>query len=269
MDSQIVNEKSLAFKNRVLRLTPAQFDQLGLVKKHIHLKIEEFQLSCIPFDLSLTKASLLAFLSEKEIAFFKKFIDKPQKFYVSHKSPYSVKPVTFFLISKILSFRKIDPASPYCFIDVTFISVPLVFKELLVTYFMGNDESERFFAEAPDVPLSAEQVMKAFGSIHLSLMKDGCTAERLRIVGLSAKTLKVFGEFDGSIPAQNEIVEFEPFEGDSACILKGECTVFAPSTDSPGFGRLEVKLAFTPYAFGRIREAVGWGGKAARGGHTA
>lgn len=265
MDSRVVNEKAAAYKDRTIRLTPALFDRLGLVKKSIHLRIEEFFISCVPFDLSLSKASLLSFLSEKEVDFFKKMAAKPQKFSVSWKSPYSTKPETFFLVCRIAAFRKPDPASPYCFIDVEFATAPLAFKELLVSYFVEVDEAERFYSEAPDAELSAEQIENSLKCLHVSLIKEGCEADHLKIVALSSRTLRCFGEFAGTLPAVGEAVELEPAEaGDASCLLKGECAAFEPFAGAPGFASIAVKLQFSPTAHARIRAAVGWGTKPPR-----
>ncbi|MFA6505612.1 MAG: PilZN3 domain-containing protein [Treponemataceae bacterium] len=261
MDSRIVNAKAESYKDRSIRLTPVLFDRLGLVKKSIHLRVEEFSISCVPFDLSLTKASLLAFLSEREVDFFKKLPVKTNKFSVSWKSPYSTKPETFFIGCRIQTFRKPEGDSPYCFIDIEFMTAPLAFKELLVSYFVEVDEAERFYNEAPDAELSSEQIEKSFKCIHVSLMKEGCSAEHLKIIGLSSKSLRLFGELDGALPVQGEVLEFEPTEGDPSCLLKGECVQAAPSAEAPGFVSITVKLQFSAYAHSRIRSAVGWGAK--------
>lgn len=261
MDSRIVNEKAAAYKDRSIRLTPAVFDRLGLVKKSIHLRVEEFFISCVPFDLSLSKASLLAFLSEREVEFFKKFAAKAQKFSISWKSPYSTKPETFFIVCRIHAFRKPEASSPYCFIDIEFTTAPLTFNELLVTYFVELDEAEKFYNEAPDAELSADQIEKALKCVHVSLLKDGCAAERLKIVGMSAKAMRVFGEFEGTLPAVGETLEFEPSEGDCSYTLKGECSQAAPSSEAPGFASLTVKLQFSAAVHSRIRASVGWGSR--------
>ncbi len=261
MDSRLVNEKAAAYQDRTLRLTPAVFDRLGLIKKSIHLRIEEFFVSCVPFDLSLGKASLLAFLSEREVGFFSPYAAKQQKFSITWKSPYSSKPESFFLVCRIVAFRKPDPASPYCFIDIEFSTAPLAFKELLVSYFMNVDEAELFYKEAPDGDLSGEQIEKTLQCAHVSILKEGCVADRLKVVAISARSMRVFGEFEGPLPAPGDIVEFEPSEGDLSCTLKGECSEAAQSADAPGFASLSVKLEFSPAAHARMRAAVGWGKK--------
>ena len=252
----MVNQHAAQWADRTLRLTPALFMQLGLVKKSIQLKVEEFSISCIPFDLSLTKASLLAFLSEKEIEFFKKFISKPQKLSLTRISPHTGKPEVFFIVSRISAFRKNEVNSPYCFIDVVFQEPSLAFKEVLVGYFAESDEADRFFQAAPDSPLSGEQILTALGSLHLSLLKEACDGERLKVLYLSPKRIRLFGEFEGTAPIVGEVVELEPFIGDTNCLMKGTCTELSPLADAPDFAYLGVQLEFSAYTFARIRRAV-------------
>lgn len=263
MDSQIVNRKAEEYKDRSLRITPTLLPHLGLVKKSIYLRVDAYQISCFPFDLSLTKASLLVFLSEKEIDFFTSFIDKPHKLFMSLTTPYSARPVDFFLTVKIQSFRKPDASSIYCIIDVQFIQsgIPLVFKEFLVTYFQNLEEAERFIQEAPESDLSEEQIEQVVGSLHMSIFGSNKNGVRLRILSLSTKSLKVFGEFGDAVPKEGERLDLESWEGNDDCVLQGECLRVLPSGEAPGFFTVEMKLQFCPYMVRRIQEAVGWTSK--------
>jgi len=263
VDSQVVNKLSATYAERSLRLTPALFDLLGIVKKGTQLRIEEFYVSCIPFDLSLTQASLLAFLSPREVEFFDKFKDKPHKFYLTVVTQFSKKPQSFFVPCRIAAFRKNDEASQYCFIDVAFFNVPLLLRELLVGYFLEADEAERFFEQAPDLPFSEEQIRKAFGALHLRQFgSDGTSANSLRIVAVTPKRLRLFGEIPGKLPAPGSVLEFEveaeAEEHQAAPVLKGAVASSAPSAEAPGFASIELNLAFSPSLHSRLRSAAGW-----------
>jgi hypothetical protein len=150
--------------------------QLGLEKQGSHLNLDDIAVSCVPFDLSLTKASVLAFLSQKEVPFFVRCV--------------------------ILSFRKPDPDSPYCFIDLRFGEVPLILKEALVTWFVETDKAELYWKEAlaEGRNLSPEALALVLPNADLEILKDGATADRLRAVSLSPKRFRVFGEYKGILP---------------------------------------------------------------------
>jgi len=246
VDSRIVNKKAVEYADRVVRLTPVVIQQLGLEKRTAHLKIEEFYISCIPFDLSLRKASLLAFLSEPEVKLFSGMAKKPQKLSLTFNLPYASKPATFFVLSDIHAFRKPPAPSPYCFIDVSFREAPLVLKEILVAHFMESDEAERFWKEAPDEALPPEGILAVLESSRLTPLKEGASTERLKVCALSPRRARLFGEFEGPPPAKGEVLDFEPSEGDSSCVVRGACLEFRPFAEAPGFAFLELELLFGP-----------------------
>lgn len=256
MDSRIINAKALEYGDRVLRITPAIIAQLGLIKRGMHLKIEDFFISSIPFDLSLVSASLLAFLSQSEVEFFQNFAGKPHKLNLSFKIPSSSKPASFFVLSEVLAFRKPDPASPYCFIDLKFRETPFVLKEILVEYFVDIDESEAFFKEGADEELALERIGLIFDHPHLSIIKDNVVAERLRITALSKRRVRLFGEYDGPPPTIGERLELEGQTEDDPCTIGATCSEFLQPPDLPGFAHIAFDLDFSPFLASRLRKAI-------------
>jgi hypothetical protein len=264
MDSKLINAKALELSERSLRLTPGLISWLGLEKKSSHLKMEEFFISCLPFDMSLSKASLLAFLSEAEVVFFSKLPQRAQKLSLTFALPYASKPATFFILCDIKAFRKPASGSPYCFIDVVFRDAPFVLKEILVGYFVEVDEAESFFRQAPDRPLEADQIVAVLGSSKLSLLAKDSPVERLKICRLSPRGLRVFGDFEGVLPGAGEDLAFEPFEGDGSCLLQGRCGPPSPLAEASGYAFLDVDLVFSPRVHLKMKRAV-----EARGSETA
>ena len=270
MDSRLVNAKAEEYSGRSVRLTPALIEQLGLEKRSSHLKIDEFYLSCVPFDLSLRKASLLSFLSESEVAFFSKLSGKAQKLSLTFMLPYAKKPATFFVLCDLKAFRKPAPPSPYCFIDVEFREAPLVLKEILVGYFAEADEAAKFYETAGDETLSLEQAAALFGGPRLALLKEGCEAGSLKVCSLSPRRLRVFGELEGLLPAAGEVVELEPCEGDSSCLVRGALVEHTPFAEAPGFAFLGIALEYSPRLHAKMRRLLAQGaGSAAGAGRAA
>ncbi len=252
MDSRIVNEKAEAYQGRVLRLNPSLIDELGLIKRGIHLKIDEFYVSCFPFDLSLGKASLLASLSQKEIDFFRNLAKRPHKLNLNFKVPSASKPITFFVLSDIVDFRKPNAESPYCFIDVKFKETPFALKEILVTWFVQTDEGEAFFADPTDLPVPLERLGDFFAHPHLALLREGAVADRLRILAMSKRGIRVFGEYSGPPPEKGETLDFEAPAEEGAVPIRGSCTEFTTSAELPGFAWIGIDLVYNSYLVGRL-----------------
>ena len=252
MDSRVVNEKAEGYQDRVLRLNPSLIDELGLIKRGIHLKIDEFYISCFPFDLSLGKASLLASLSQKEIDFFRNLAKRPHKLNLNFKVPSASKPITFFVLSEIVDFRKPNAESPYCFVDVKFRETPFALKEILVTWFVQSDEGEAFFADPADLVVPIERLDEFFEHPHVALLREGAVADRLRILALSKRMIRVFGEYAGAPLEKGEILDFEAPAAEGAVPIRGTCVEFSTSAELPGFAWIGVELAYNSYLVARL-----------------
>jgi hypothetical protein len=253
MDSRLVNERAEGYRDRVIRITPAVMAQLGLEKRGSHLKLEEFFVSCVPFDLGLSKASVLCFLSQNELAFFDKMRDRAHTLNLVCLSPDTGKPAPFFIRCEILAFRKPDPSSPYCFIDLRWKETPFVLKELLVNWFVASEEAELFWNDSGDEKLSPEAVAQVFPGAHLELLKDGAKAKLLRVASLSAKRLRLFGEYEGTPPAIGEVLDVEAAEGDISCVIRGPCVEWSPFAEVPGFAFLGIEPQFNPCLASRMQ----------------
>lgn len=243
MDSRLINERAAAYGERTLRLNAALIEDIGLIKRGINLKIDEFFISCFPFDLSLSKASLLATLSVKEIEFFRKLSGKPHKLNLNFRVPTASKPISFFVLSDIVDFRKPNAESPYCFIDVKFRETPFPLKEILVTWFLESDEAEAFFSDPTDIPVPPESLGQFFSHPHLALLKDGVSADRLRILSLSKRHVRLFGEYGGPAPEKGEALDLEGPWDEVTIPIRGNCEEFTTSPDLPGFAWLGIELA--------------------------
>jgi len=257
MDSRIINEKAETYLDRVQRLNPTVIDEIGLIKRGIHLKIDEFFISCFPFDLSLTKASLLATLSQKEIEFFRQMASRPHKLNLNFRVPSASKPVSFFVLSDLVDFRKPNAESPYCFIDVKFRETPFLLKEILVTWFLQTDEGEAFFADPTDFEVPPEDLGAFFPDPHVSLFKDGVAADRLRILGMSKRVMRLFGEYAGPGAEQGEVLDLEATVGGGNVQIRGSCTGFTTNPDLPGFAWLVIELAYNSYLVTRLMRRIG------------
>ena len=257
MDSRIINEKAEGYRDRVLRLNPSIIDEIGLEKRGIHLKIDEFFISCFPFDLSLSKASLLASLSRKEIEFFGSMTGRPHKLHLQFLVESATKPVTFFVLSDIVAFRKPNAESPYCFIDLAFRETPFVLKEILVSWFLQTDMGAAFFADPADFPVEIEVVDKIFAHPHLALFKDGATAERLKIVSMTKRSMRLFGEYQGPPLEKGETLDFEAPVREGAVQIRGSCAEYSSPAELPGFAWIGVELAYNSYLVSRLMRAAG------------
>jgi hypothetical protein len=267
MDTSLVNENAIRFKDRVVRMTPELFKRFGLVKDSSVIKVEEFRISCIPFDLSLSGAKLLSFLNEKEIAFFVPRLQKKQKLSLTCFPPDQDKPISLYINITVSSMKKPEPASPYCFIEVIFGENPQLFKEMLVSYFLEIEAGDEYFRVAQDIGLLPNQIPMVIGSNYMTLLGGGEVegGDQFKVSYLSPKRIRFFGEYQGFPITIGTELEFESTDNGSPCSLKGKCTEFQAFDDAPGFFFLGLDLYPAPLICAKMRTLAGLPEKRQRG----
>jgi hypothetical protein len=71
--------------------------KLGLDSASCFLKIENYTLPCLPFNLGLKRSVLLTALSRNEIIFFQRYVHSPVVFCIALNPEHRPEPVNFFL----------------------------------------------------------------------------------------------------------------------------------------------------------------------------
>ena len=224
----------------MLRFTPKIFTLFGLHKNSVTLRLDGQNLASIPYELSVAKASLLAILNDREISHFKEALGLPAKLVVFRWYKDESNPETFHIPVKVDGFHRPNPDSAYCLVNLTLIRIPHELKELLVTHFFDADQADAFVSHLKDVPFRDDDIQAVFHSHYLSLQKERCLGEHLKILAFSVKSVRLFGEISGSVPAVGEKVEFLPHKGDQDCIVSGLCTDLRTFPELPGFFLMDV-----------------------------
>ena len=187
---------------------------------------------------------------------------RPQLLNLVCRTPGTTKPVAFFVRCTVLAYRKPDPQSPYCFIDLSFTGeIPFVLKEILVTWFVASDEAEVFWNQLGDQGLSKETIARVFTHPYIELLKNGVTADRLKIVFLSPKRIRFFGEFEGVLPEKGEVIDLEARNEENSCLIRGSCTEFTPFDEAPGFAFVSIEPQLNVCLAMQIKRAIGAKGR--------
>jgi hypothetical protein len=185
--------------------------------------------------MAVGRADLLAVLSDGELDHFLARKDSPSKLILARKLAGDDKPQVFHIPVRLGGYQRPTPGSPYCLLNLHVVRMPHEIKEMLVTHFFQMDQADAFVANLAEVPFADEDLRDIFHGLHLSLIKDKASAEGLRILRYTPKTLRLFGEFTGVLPVVGEKLDFHPHYGDQDCPVSGTCTAVKSFPDLPGF----------------------------------
>jgi len=240
MDSLVVNELAAHYRSRVLRFTPEILGSFGFNRNSGMLELAGTSLSCIPYELSVGTASLLAVLSDGEVEHFLARKDSPSKLTLLRKIPDSEKPEVFYITAHLVDFQRPNPGSAYCVIHVQLVRLPHELKEMLVSHFFQVDQADAFVKNLNDALFAEEDIRAVFRTLHLTLIKENAVGERLKILSYSSKKLQVFGEITGTVPVVGEKTDWQPSRGDKDCQVTAVCTGIRTFPELPGFWLLDL-----------------------------
>lgn len=261
----MLQQKSEEYKDRTLRLDQYLIGKLGLVKNKIHLKIDDYLISCVPFDLSLSRGRVISILGTKEISFFGKYRDKAQSLHLSINNSAFSKPISIYLKVKLGELKQHNPDTNVCVIDLDFLTVPNDFKEMFVAVVEELDQYSEIYenADAGAKSFDMELFKKSGSNRYIGIGKPGeQSAVQAKLLALHPNRLTVFGDMEGRDLAKDEEVELS-YEKDSRDIyLKGTVQEVKPSEEADGFATVDFQLeyspafveALSPYLFDRSEE---------------
>ncbi len=86
----------------------------------------------------------------------------------------------------------------------------------------------------------------------MALLKDGATADSLRILAMSKRAFRAFGEYSGPPLEKGEVLDFEAPAPEGAVPIRGSCAEFSTSAELPGFAWIGVDLAYNTYLITRL-----------------
>jgi len=248
MDRVLLERKTRDYQDLSIRMDSYLFRKFGLVKNAVNLKIDDYYLNCVPFDLSLTSCRAISILGGKEIVFFSEYIGTTQNLNLTLHHPGFSKPISLFLRVKLREFKQHNPDSNVCVIDMQFISVPNDFKEIFVgvadelTFCrdLFNDEARG------TASVGVDAVRDRLGSPYFTLRVEGSWERAVKVIAMSARSIVLFVDIEGiQIPERQPVeVEYES----PAVTAQGVVREVKSVTNAPGYAAVAIDLPYTaPY----------------------
>ena len=106
MKQNTINEYRKKYKNAIVRVTPYTINTMQLIQSKTILKLENYNLSTIPFSMAMSKVSLLLVLSKEENIFFHNYINQICKLYFAVKINRRKQKLNFFIQGYIGHIRR-------------------------------------------------------------------------------------------------------------------------------------------------------------------
>lgn len=259
MDRRRLHQKQIDYADRVLRLDRALMHRIGLIRNRTHLKIDDYFVNCIPYDLSLKRCRVISVLDPKEIEFFGEYRGSTHNLHLTIDNAAFGREISMFAKVKLQEMRQPNPETSVCLIDLDMVTVPNDLAEILVTLFEELDQSRAVYdrAVAGETPRSLSDVYPAWPHRYGRLERAGETiAAAARVITIAPHRARFFVDLPDGAPETETVVEVVFGDSDGQLFVKGKISTVDDSQEVPQCVILTVELEFSAPFVERLSKAI-------------
>ena len=194
MDKFLIEKYTDEMTSRTLRLDSYLIKKFGIRKQNIFLKIRDYYLHCIPFELSFGGCKILVVLKPKEMTFFKQFFHEKHTIHLKFYSDSQERDLGFYIWSTITESRLIDTAGNIWMMNISYQAVPNDYRELLIAHFLKEDKNRKTWLEHKEnnKHLSRKTLKISGFDDHVNIFNDqGLYFQNCDLLSLSMSSAKV------------------------------------------------------------------------------
>ena len=250
MDKFILDKNFEKYKSKKLHLDAYTTKKLGIIVNQTILKINDFHLYCIPFDLAMRSCNVIMILDKKEVGFFTQSFDKIHSIHFVFQNSLYKKPISLFLRCKIVNLKVMNPETNHCLVSLEYTAIPNDYKEILSAIFKRNEALEFLFKNeqfrAKELMRNSVKSAKLDDSLHIRT-ENGSEPLKMLIIKTSMSLLKIIGDDSENNYPVNSRVQIELFYRDDSFFIDGTVAFCNESQEIPGYVILDIKLDFSSY----------------------
>jgi len=192
--------------------TPIYFNafsikKTGIITNQSTLHIEDYVLTCVPYQLTMVGAQVLGILSAKEAAFFGKYTNSLCSIQLTYQASDQPDPINLFLRSTLSKVEKLPNKEHVCIFEVKFRNTPNDLIRLVGDYLATLDSLKKQFDQLKDKSIKMDkQAIKTIG--YNNYFEAALPKGKIRAKVLLLSVQKLLLAFSPKFPVPQEGEDF-------------------------------------------------------------
>lgn len=220
---------------------------LGIIQKQTFLKIHQYHLYCVPYEISCKDCKLIVSLSPEELVLFKKYEDDLHKLHITIEDPETMEIVSIYINTKISLLGNMIQGNNYCFIDLFFKTVPESFTLLMKELCRKKLEYKELYNQANENNdlIESQYLDKITLDSYVSFRLTDQKKLHAKIVKISYSRMIIFLDTQNYELTNKTTLKIEFTKLQNSFFASGEIIHIKDSSEVKGFQFLTVHLDYS------------------------
>jgi hypothetical protein len=165
--------------------------KLGVDRAHCFLKIEEYMILCVPFQLGFRRSIFLASLSKQELTFFQRYINGIVGLSITLNPDARSEPMKFFIRCNLSTIGQMKGRENVGLFVVDFKTSPDEMISILGGFLENQDRIKTQYEDYGKTPIRmTPDTAKIMGyNMYATILEPNTGARRIQIFSISSKTI--------------------------------------------------------------------------------
>ncbi|QQO08014.1 PilZN3 domain-containing protein [Breznakiella homolactica] len=220
--------------------------KLGVDRSHCFLKIDEYIILCVPFQLGFKRSLFLASLSKQELTFFQRYVNGIVGLSISFFPPNRQEPIKLYVRCNLATIGQMKGRENVGLFVVDFKNTPDDYVTLLGNYLDSQERLRVLYDDYGKTGIRmTPEVAKLIGyNMYATITEPSSGAKRIQVYSFSTKVLEHLEAGSGTERPPGTSVAYQLFFRKYRISAAGtvESTTMLPK----GIVRTVSKLAFSP-----------------------
>jgi hypothetical protein len=199
------------FSEQNIACSQYALSKLNVDRSHCFLKIEEYVILCVPFQLGFRRSILLASLSQQELTFFQRYVKGMVGLSMALNPDSRPEPVKFFIHCNLSTISQMKGRENVGLFVVEYKTSPNELVKMLGAYL---ENQERLKTQYEDYGKSfikiTPETARAMGyNMYATIMEPGKEARRVQIFNLSSKMVEHMEAAGGPVRAAGAVAAYQ------------------------------------------------------------
>ncbi|MDR2618737.1 MAG: hypothetical protein LBC62_07695 [Treponema sp.] len=180
------------FSEQSIACSQYALSKLGLDRSHCFLKIEEYVILCVPFQLGFKRSVFLASLSKQELTFFQRYVNGIVGLSIALNPDSRPEPVKFFVRCSLTTIGQMKGRENVGLFVVDYKATPDEMVVMLGGFLETQDRIKTQFEDYGKRAIKiTPEVAKIMGyNMYATVMEPNQEARRIQIFSISSKTVE-------------------------------------------------------------------------------